>query len=196
MNPILLESIRVRNGIPENLIWHQRRVDSSIGEGKLDVTLILNAMSKGLAPIEKARFVYDGDGHILEQSISPYVPARPKTIEVIECPEIDYKRKYADRHALLKAKENCPSADEIIITINGYLTDTTYSNIAFWDGCDWITPSHYLLAGTKRAALLAHGNLLERVLTSNDLKSFSLCSLINAMLDPGDVTIPIENIRI
>ncbi len=36
-------------------------------------------------------------------------------------------------------------ADEVIVEKDGYLTDTTIANIAFFDGKRWITPKiHYL----------------------------------------------------
>lgn len=196
MNQLLLESIKVRDGIPENLFWHQQRVNSSIGREKLHLASALQEIIMGKAPVEKARILYTRDGHIVERSITPYLPLFPQSLGLIECQEIDYHFKYADRHPLLEAKKRRSDTEEIIITRNGYLTDTTYSNIAFWDHHHWITPAHYLLAGTKRSALLAAGAIKEKAIMAHDLKSFSHCSLINAMLDLGEVIIPIENIRI
>jgi len=72
--------------------------------------------------------------------------------------------------------------DEIIIEQNGYLTDTTIANIAFYDGERWITPAKPLLKGTMRAKLLDEGLLHEKEIKKEDLKNYSQVALINAMI--------------
>jgi 4-amino-4-deoxychorismate lyase len=51
-----------------------------------------------------------------------------------------------------------------------------------------------LLNGVKRQALLASGVLIEKTITIDDLAQYECVSLINAMLDPGEVVVPITNI--
>ena len=45
---------------------------------------------------------------------------------------------------------------------NGRLTDTSYSNIALFDGNRWVTPAHPLLKGTMRQSLIDKGLLKEK----------------------------------
>jgi 4-amino-4-deoxychorismate lyase len=75
------------------------------------------------------------------------------------------------------------SADEILIIKNGFVTDTSFSNIVFFDGIKWITPSTYLLNGTQRQQLLQQGAIIEEEIRPSDLKHFRFAKLINAMLD-------------
>ena len=68
--------------------------------------------------------------------------------------------------------------DEVVIVKNGFISDTTISNLAFFDGSEWHTPNTPLLKGTKRAELLDSGFLKEKT-----IKLFQLVEkLINRML--------------
>ena len=69
------------------------------------------------------------------------------------------------------------------------MTDTRYSNVVFGDGSSWVTPETFLLPGTKRAFLLSRGDIRECSVRAEDIGKFRFCSLINAMLDPGDVVV-------
>ena len=72
--------------------------------------------------------------------------------------------------------------DEIIIEKGGYLTGTTISNIAFYDGERWLTPEHPLLPGTMRAKLLDEGFLHRKEIRKEDLKNYSQIALMNSMI--------------
>ena len=73
--------------------------------------------------------------------------------------------------------------DDILIAKNGWLTDTLYANICFWDGSKWHTPATYLLKGTKRSELLEEGEIEETPIAIGDLKDFLGFQRINALLD-------------
>ena len=51
------------------------------------------------------------------------------------------------------------SCDDVIIVRNGLITDSSYANLIFFDGREWITPKVPLLEGTCRARLLASGKI-------------------------------------
>jgi 4-amino-4-deoxychorismate lyase len=84
--------------------------------------------------------------------------------------------------------------DDILIVKNGLITDTSYSNVAFFDGQLWFTPHQPLLPGTARARLLHEGCLQEAKITLTDLHRFEKCSLINAMLPLGECRVAVDNI--
>jgi 4-amino-4-deoxychorismate lyase len=91
---------------------------------------------------------------------------------------------------------NDATADDILIIKNGFITDTSFSNIAFFDGTQWFTPFTYLLNGTQRQHLLRQGAIVETEITPSDLKQFRYAKLINAMLDlETSPLIDIQNIR-
>lgn len=76
-------------------------------------------------------------------------------------------------------------ADEVVIVKNGLLTDTSYSNIALFNGSHWVTPRQPLLRGTMRQSLLDDGVLAEQDIKAEDWNSFRQVSLINAMMPLG-----------
>ena len=86
-------------------------------------------------------------------------------------------------------------SDEIIIVKHGLLTDTSFTNLAIYDGDRWITPKRPLLLGTKRAALLDKGIIQEADITLNDLQNAVKVSLFNAMIEFGEREVPIGNVR-
>jgi 4-amino-4-deoxychorismate lyase len=71
----------------------------------------------------------------------------------------------------------------VLIIKNDFITDTSYSNIVFWNGAQWITPDTFLLAGTQRTRLLEEGIILEKKIRAQDLPKYSHARLINSMLD-------------
>jgi len=66
---------------------------------------------------------------------------------------------------------------------NGYVSDSFFANVVFWDGAFWVTPDTPLLAGTMRASLLARGLIRESKITPEDIDKFRKLKLINAMND-------------
>ena len=79
---------------------------------------------------------------------------------------------------------------------NGAITDTSYSNVAFFDGQKYVTPDTYLLNGTRRQYLLGEGLLMQRRITPSELCRFERVVLINAMLGlEDDLSVPIGQIR-
>ncbi|MCC6754115.1 MAG: aminotransferase class IV [Saprospiraceae bacterium] len=95
--------------------------------------------------------------------------------------DMSYPFKSTRREELNSLKDGLPQGAEVIILKKGNLTDTTYSNLAFWDGTHWYTPSSPLLPGTMRAQLLEDGKMLECPITPRNLSKFSHFKCINAM---------------
>ena len=106
---------------------------------------------------------------------------------------VGYKSTDRSRlNALVAQKGNC---DDIIIVKHGLLTDTSFTNLAIFDGKHWVTPRHPLLPGTKRAALLDKGMIQEADITLEDLRNANKVSLFNAMIDFGEIEIVIEHVH-
>ena len=127
-------------------------------------------------------------------SYSPYAVRHVHSLALMQADTIDYTYKSAGREPL-----NCLFAlrgacDDILIVKQGLLTGTSIANIALSDGTHWYTPAHPLLKGTKRAALLEEGILQEKDIRPEDLPSFSTVRLFNAMIDWGELELPVRNI--
>lgn len=184
-----IETIRVENGRALSLPYHQKRVNESLlMTGGGNIRLSLSGLLGNLPAAEgvfKARIVYDNAGKVLEQSMSPYTPKKVRTLRLVDCDDIDYSLKYADRTMLNALAARADGADEIIIVRHGKLTDTSYSNIALYDGKNWFTPRTPLLRGTMRQSLIDEGVIQEADITPADLGRYSQVSLINAMMPLG-----------
>jgi 4-amino-4-deoxychorismate lyase len=179
--PLLLETIKINEGEIYNLPYHQDRCNTSIKSLFKDTTpLALDSIIK--APptgLYKCRIVYADTLHSIE-----YIPYQEKEIHSLKIvsSSLDYDFKYANRNAFNALLLKSPHTDEIIIEKDGYLTDSSMSNIAFYDGKEWITPKFPLLKGTMRQKLLDDGFLVTKNIILSDLKDYSHVALINAMI--------------
>lgn len=118
------------------------------------------------------------------------------SLKVVCDDDIEYNYKSTDRSRLNALVEKKGCCDEIVIIKNGLVTDTSFTNIAIYDGTSWLTPKHPLLAGTKRACLLDRGAIKEADITINDLMRAKRLRLFNAMIDFGEREIPISQVII
>lgn len=179
---LFLETIKIHEGRIRHLPYHQQRVERTVRAHypQAEIPQLQRHLQKiPTAGIYKCRILYND--RIQTVTFEHYTPKPVRTFTVIES-AIDYAYKYADRSALERLKESVPT-DEIIIQKEGLLTDTSYSNLAFYDGNRWITPRSPLLQGTMRAKLLEEGRLIEGEVTLDDLKKFKDIALMNAMIE-------------
>lgn len=199
MSP-LFETIKIKNGSLQNIEYHNRRINKSIkelfGEGKeirLEEQIVVPPECTD--GIYKCNVLYDK--FIKEIRLAPYTIKNIKRLKLIECNTINYSYKYSDRtkfNELIK-NANCGDDEEILIIKEELVTDTSYTNVAFYDGKKWITPSKPLLAGTKRAKLIDDGLIVAGDIQPDDFKKFSRIKLFNAMLDFDECpTLPIDSI--
>ena len=192
----LFETIRVENGVPVNLEYHQRRVDRSrkalFGEtGRLELSRLLPAAPRGAGTF-KWRIVYDRIVH--GSTLEPYLPKQVKSLQMVRNDRAEYPFKYQDRafiEEMLAQKGGC---DDILVVRNGLITDASYANVVFLYGKSWVTPRNPLLPGTCRERLLETAVICEAEISENDLHLFKSASLINAMMEPGQVAIKMEDI--
>lgn len=193
-----IETLRIEEGKFTHPEFHQRRMEKTTEEIfgkawsiKFDSIEIPDQYRKGVV---KCRVIYDRT--IQEITFEPYTPRIIHTLRLVDAdPHLDYHLKYADRQHLQELRAQRQSADEIIIVRNGAITDTSYSNLVFFDGQNYITPDTYLLNGTCRQRLLHEGRIRAEHLTPDDLSRFKYAILINAMLSlEENIAVPIERI--
>ena len=143
------------------------------------------------------RLIYDLDTEDAEYDLeyAEYLPRKIESLEVVHSKPFDYSMKYADRSVINKLARRS-DADDVIIAIDGKITDGSYFNVAFWDGTDWLTPDSFLLNGVRRQQLLNEGKIKEASIQAGDVHSFEKVSLINAMLDLGELALPVSTIYI
>ena len=189
--PPFLETICIKDGHPQHLEWHQRRVDATLKHfypGSMDedvsfkLSEILSSCTIPATDIYRCRIIYDFNSISVE--FSPYEFRRVHSLRLIEAPAgYDYRYKYADRKALEDLFADRGDADDILITRDGWITDTSIANIAFRKGDRWYTPSIPLLAGTTWKRLIASGILIPRPIHHSDIHQYDAFKIFNAMND-------------
>lgn len=192
-----IETIRVVDGTPQGIEWHQARMNETYHHffPTSEIPSISHWLHDMTRPegITKVRIVYGKEG-IADMTLQPYTPKPIHSLKLVTDDTIDYSYKSTNRSHLnrvLAQKENC---DDVIIVKNGLLTDTSYTNIALFDGKRWITPRTPLLKGTMRARLLAEGKITEQDITPHDIDRFRSIALFNAMLDMGSIVVDCSKI--
>lgn len=186
----LFEAVCIQDGQPRNLELHDRRMNGSRKEfyGKTDPLkleehiIVPDEFKKGKV---KCRIEYSETIEKVE-----YIPYQQRTIRslrLVEANDLDYSHKYSDKSRILKLLETKGPCDDILIVKNGLVTDTSFSNIILFDGMEWVTPSEPLLKGTKREYLLSKKIIAEKEIKPADLAQYHHISLINAMLNPGEI---------
>ena len=178
---LLLETIKIEEGKIHNLSYHQDRCDQSRQTlfQSTDILDLASVIQPPQAGLYRCRILYGEKLHSIEYI--PYVPKEINSLKIVPS-NIDYALKYANRDALNTLLESNKEVDEVIIEKEGYLTDITIANIAFYDGEQWFTPENPLLKGTMRAKLINEGVLQQRKIKKEDLNHYTQVALINAML--------------
>lgn len=189
---LFIESILIKNGKPQNLKWHQERVEKTFKQffPNRHPIILLDAINPNDyldTNSQKCRITYSYEIQKIE-----YEDTIPKTInslKIIKSEDFDYKYKYANRkiiELLHSKRENC---DDIIISINGFIKDSSFANIVVFDGDNYYTPDPPLLYGTKRAQLLEKKIIKPIPIKETELCKFKEIHLINALADLNDYVV-------
>lgn len=194
---LLFETIKVQNKTLHNLEYHNERLNKS-RKDLLGCTDYIDLWEQISIPkhvnndVFKCRVLYKRK--IEQIQFIRYTQRQIKTLKVVECDTIEYYYKFVDRKIFSNLLESV-EADDILIIKNGMVTDTSFSNIIFFDGTKWVTPNTPLLRGIKREKLLKDKIIVEETITKDDIKRFEKAALINAMLDIEESShIEIQNI--
>lgn len=190
-----IESIKVQNGILCNLEFHQNRLNDTLKSFYPDTSISLDKLyiaEKYKSGIFKLRLIYSDKIHKIE--FVPYIMKIVKSLKIVHSDNFDYNFKFIDREIFDKLLTSSGDCDDIIIVQNGFITDSSYSNLVFHDGEKLITPSTPLLNGTKRQELLSKGIISAKEVKLDDIFQYESISLINCMLNLGDCSITTRNI--
>jgi 4-amino-4-deoxychorismate lyase len=190
---LLFESILVENGELKNLELHRQRMQKSAWElfglkkkwqEIFDIKIVKNNKK------QKCKIFYNSK--ITSIEIENYTPKRIiKIIPVIDN-ELYYKFKYTNRLAIEQYTKNLKQGEEPIFIQQGLITDSSFSNLAFWNGNEWHTPYKTLLNGTRRQFLLNQKMLIEKDIFWNELRNYKKIAFINAMNNIGENELQID----
>lgn len=142
----------------------------------------------------KLRVLYDTQIRAVEAA--PYTARQWRSAGLVDARGLEYAHKFARRTELerLEGRARAAGADAALIVKGGELTDFSYANAAFFDGTAWFTPAAPLLEGTRRRRLLDAGRIEPARIHIADMRHFTLVSPINAMLDLGDIRVPVARL--
>lgn len=191
-----IETIKIVDGQFQAVDWHIRRViHTSVSYGaSVNIDRAFSALPECCSQgVFKCRIVYDTE--IRDVSFSPYSKRSVKSLKIVDGDNLDYSFKYEDRSQLDSLWELRDGCDDIIIVQNGFLTDTSYTNIVLENSDGLFVPDTYLLNGTMRQRLLADKIVTECPVRTCDLKYYDRIILINAMIGLEDnVSLPVSQI--
>lgn len=192
---LLLETIRITKGIPENLSCHEDRITKSqlALDGLRRLPPLIEIFEDHPPPeidVQKARVIYNRD--LYKINYQEYTKKAVKTLQIWQTGSIYYPFKFANRQLFENIKQKLPEFTEALIIVGDRVTDTTYTNVAFLKDNRWFTPANPLLTGTQRCALLQKEIIEPADIRLRDLENFSKIRLFNAMI-PWDESIELPS---
>lgn len=196
----LVESLKLKDGVIQNLDYHQTRMDYSMEElfpkaAKINLETVISIPENCASGIFKVRILYGSSVEKIE--IEPYTFRTIHSLKVVHHESVDYHLKYTDRQILQELFAQRKPCDDIIIVKNDLVTDSFASNLLFFDGETWFTPTTPLLKGTKRQFLLEHEIISEKEIREENIRNYLKVGLINAMIDFDEMpVIAVEQIYI
>lgn len=185
---LLLESLCFENDRFHNVSYHQERMNRSVNtlfysEAPNLGTALENIQNTFIAkPNQTYKFRILYNTSIKNIEWSEYEKPQINSLKIVHASDIDYTHKYANRenlNVLFQQRANC---DDILIVKGGRITDTSFCNVVFFNGKQWLTPSYPLLKGTQRELLLQQEIIHTADIRLDDLGLFSKVRLINALL--------------
>lgn len=183
-----IETLCILDGNAMYLPWHQARVDltfrlcMSYAKPFSIEAILVNQHDIPASGKVKCTIEYGPDTVAVRSMY--YEPRAIKSLKLIEIPQgFDYRFKYADRNMIDRLYTWRGEADDILMTRNGWITDTSYANIAFLKNNRWYTPAQPLLAGTTWKRLMREGVLIARPIHQSEISGFERFKIFNALND-------------
>ena len=179
------ESIRVNDGVVENLNFHQARVNKTLNafdasQHSIDLTKIIQQLVLPTLGLFKLRISYDLNGNY-EAKCNPYQYKQINDFALVDIKGHRYDYKYANRDWINEALAQS-GKDEMMMHDDGLIKDCSYTNIVFFDGANWYTPESPLLEGTQREKLIQEGIITPKALYVSEVPNFQKFKCINAMI--------------
>lgn len=193
-----LETIKLHEGTFYRPDLHQQRVNDTFAEyfpdsAPIDIVRYLNQLAFPSQGLIKCRIVYDSQMQLVEFIEYKIRPVSSLKLIVTTIPYSQFKSE--DRKLYDEAFALRNGADDVLLVRDGFVTDTSYCNIALFDGNEWLTPRRPLLTGTQRKNLLERKILKEADIRSEELQNFTKIRLFNAMIEFGELELSVNQIH-
>lgn len=194
---LLIETIRLSDGIFNNLPYHEARMKRAWMElfgqsSSWSLTQILSKQEFPKTGLFKCRVTYDMKWKGVE--CIPYQSRDVQTLKLVYDDTIKYSHKFKDRKNLDRLFVQRGECDDVLIVRDGLVTDTSYANILLKKDGRWFTPASCLLPGTMRQCLIERQGVVEREIKPIDLHRYECFKLVNSMLMDAGREVPVNNI--
>ncbi len=195
--PRFIETIKLQDGEFYNLKYHQSRLEFTFsrffsGSTTFNLKQELDEIARPMLGLFKCRVVYEEK--INKITFQPYTIKPIQSFKLVEANDIEYNFKFENRDQLNDLYNLKGLADDIIIVKNGLVTDSSYANLIFKRGDDWITPESPLLLGTMRQKLIDENKVKCGTVLIEDICRYEKVKLINSMLGCGGLEVEISKI--
>lgn len=192
-----IETIKLENGRFFRAEFHRQRVNATFAaifpQAKpFDPAEVLRQQIFPKTGLFKCRIEYTDRPELIE--FVPYQRRQISRLKLVDVFAQPTHFKSSDRKHFNDAFALRGECDEVLMVRNGLITDTSYANLAFWNGKDWFTPAQPALYGTQRAFLLDKGEIMAQDISVSDLPNFSRLRIFNAMIEFGEIDLPISAI--
>lgn len=192
-----IEAIAWRDGKAERLIYHQKRVEEAFrvlfpDKQPFMLKELLQSVDGPGTGLYKLRLEYG-----VEPGIMEFQEYRMRNVSSLQLVGIDHEPmeyKATERDYIDRAFSKRGLCDDVLMVRDGLLTDSSYANIALFDGKKWLSPRIPLLYGTRRAYLVDHGQIEPADIKADDLVQFQRIRLFNAMVGFGELELPVSAI--
>ncbi len=188
---LFFETIKLQNGIPKNLSYHQARVDRTYAhywgaEPKLHLAETLHRSTRQTeAVLAKCKIIYDIQG-ILSITETEYLVRATDALQIIDIQAHEnYPYKSLDRRWIEAYVQKLPARTDALFVRDGLVLESSYTNVALLQEGRWYTPSHPLHRGTTLQRFTESGHLIPREIPVHTLKDFEELRLFNAILGWG-----------
>lgn len=191
---LFLETIKLFDGKFYRLSLHQQRLEQAFAEyypnsEVPDLKLVLENSDFPHAGFYKCRILIDITGCNIH--FEPYIRRDIKTLKLVETRIPSCAFKFANRSKFGEMIELRGDCDDVLLFRDGYITDTSYANVAFFDGKNWLTPQVPLIYGVNRASLLADKKITKALVKVEDLVNFKSIRMFNAMIEFGEIELSV-----
>ena len=182
---MLIESIKLHEGAVPLLPLHQARMDQARRalfpkSPVIKLNKLLPDLALPSSGLHKIRLLYADK--VIRSEVLPYIIRPIRSVRLADAGSLTYNRKFADRAGIDALFAGRGNADDVLMTRSGYVMDTSYANVALFDGYHWFTPSYPMLRGVRREKLIKEGKIRPAIIRVRDLLNFKRVRIMNAML--------------
>ena len=177
----VFETIAIIDGIPQNLAFHQARMDNTI-EKLFQKTSVFNLEEIIQVPTEyqngliKCRIDYNQqDFNII---FSAYQRREIRNYQCVYLDNLDYTLKYTNRTIF---EDINMIKDDAVIIHDKKVTDCRIGYLIFFKDGIWYGSKNYLLKGTQLSRLLSENRVQLKEINADEIHQYEKVMMINAM---------------